>query len=64
MWLMDFKSPDFKAIAITTYQFFFNPDHPGLPLNFLLSNIFLLLFLFPTLYTLSSLLATYGGNAP
>jgi hypothetical protein len=46
----------FTLIGIAVYQFFFNPGHPDLPLNFSLSNIFLLLFLFPTFYTLSSLL--------
>jgi len=46
----------FTLFGIAVYQFFFNPRHPDLPLNFSLPNIFLLLFLFPTFYTLSSLL--------
>ncbi len=46
----------FTLLGIAVYQSFFNPTHPDLPLQFSLSNIFLLLFLFPTFYTLSSLL--------
>lgn len=46
----------FTLFGIAVYQFFINPDHPDLPLEFSLPNIFLLLFLFPTFYTLSSLL--------
>lgn len=46
----------FTLLGIAIYQSFFNSGHPDLPLQFSLSNIFLLLFLFPTFYTLSSLL--------
>jgi hypothetical protein len=46
----------YTLLGIAVYQSFFNPAHPDLPLQFSLSNIFLLLFLFPTFYTLSSLL--------
>ncbi len=46
----------FTLLCIAIYQTFFNPGHPELPLEFSLPNIFLLLFLFPTFYTLSSLL--------
>jgi len=46
----------FTLLGIAFYQSFLNPAHPDLPLPFSLSNIFLLLFLFPTFYTLSSLL--------
>lgn len=46
----------FTLLTIAFYQFFINPTHPELPLEFSLSSIFLLLFLFPTFYTLSSLL--------
>ncbi len=46
----------YTLLGIAVYQTFFNPGHPELPLDFSLSNIFLLLFLFPTFYTLSSLL--------
>ncbi len=46
----------FTLLGIALYQSFLNPAHPDLPLPFSLSNIFLLLFLFPTFYTLSSLL--------
>ena len=46
----------YTLLGIAVYQSFFNPTHPDLPLQFSLSNIFLLLFLFPTFYTLSSLL--------
>lgn len=43
-------------LSIAGYQVFINPDHPELPLEFSLSAIFLLVFLFPTFYTLTSLL--------
>ncbi len=46
----------FTLLCIALYQGFLNPSHPELPLPFSISNIFLLLFLFPTFYTLSSLL--------
>lgn len=46
----------FTLLYIALYQAFLNPAHPELPLEFSVSNIFLLLFLFPTFYTLSSLL--------
>lgn len=46
----------YTLLGIAIYQTFFNPAHPELPLDFSLSNIFLLLFLFPTFYTLTSLL--------
>ena len=46
----------FTLLYIALYQAFLNPSHPELPLEFSISNIFLLLFLFPTFYTLSSLL--------
>jgi hypothetical protein len=46
----------FTLLGIAFYQLAVNPAHVELPLAFSLSNIFLLLFLFPTFYTLSSLL--------
>ena len=46
----------FTLLCIAVYQGFLNPAHPQLPLEFSISNTFLLLFLFPTFYTLSSLL--------
>ena len=46
----------FTLLGIAFYQFFINPAHVELPLAFSLSGIFLLLFLFPTFYTLASLL--------
>lgn len=46
----------FTLLGIAFYQMVVNPAHVELPLEFSLSNIFLLLFLFPTFYTLSSLL--------
>ncbi len=46
----------FTLLSIAVYQGFMNPAHPELPLEFSISNTFLLLFLFPTFYTLSSLL--------
>jgi len=46
----------YTLICIAVYQTFLNPTHPQLPLQFTVSNMLLLLFLFPTFYTLSSLL--------
>ena len=46
----------YTLLGIAVYQSFINPAHSELPLEFSLSNILLLLFLFPTFYTLSSLL--------
>ncbi len=46
----------FTLISIACYQFFINPHHPELPLQFTIPSVLLLLFLFPTFYTLSSLL--------
>jgi hypothetical protein len=46
----------FTLLSIAFYQQFINPAHGDFPISFSLSNIFLLIFLFPTFYTLSSLL--------
>lgn len=46
----------FTFIAIAYYQTFVNPNHPDLPILFSVPNILLLIFLFPTLHTLASLL--------
>ena len=46
----------FTFIAIAYYQAFVNPSHPDLPILFSVPNILLLIFLFPTLHTLASLL--------
>ena len=46
----------FTFLAIAYYQAFVNPSHPDLPILFSVPNILLLLFLFPTLHTLASLL--------
>ncbi|XOV86678.1 MAG: hypothetical protein ACFHX7_17120 [Pseudomonadota bacterium] len=46
----------FTLLGIAGYQALINPAHPELPLGFSLSGIFLLIFLFPTFYTLTSLL--------
>ncbi|MEP5764122.1 MAG: hypothetical protein ABJ308_05995 [Halieaceae bacterium] len=46
----------YTLLGIAVYQSFLNPDHPDLPLAFSVSHVLLLLFLFPTFYTLSSLL--------
>jgi len=46
----------FTLLSIAFYQHFINPGHPELPLEFSLAVSFLLLFLFPTFYTLTSLL--------
>jgi Ca2+/Na+ antiporter len=46
----------FTFLAIAYYQAFVNPNHPDLPILFSVPNILLLIFLFPTLHTLASLL--------
>jgi hypothetical protein len=46
----------FTLLSIAVYQVFVNSQHPELPLQFSLAITFMLLFLFPTFYTLSSLL--------
>jgi len=46
----------FTLISIAIYQGFVMPDHPGLPIHFTLSNIFLLIFLFPTFFVLVELI--------
>jgi len=46
----------FTLLGIAFYQVVVNPAHAELPLTFSLSTVFLFLFLFPTFYTLSSLL--------
>lgn len=46
----------FTLLGIAVYQGIINPAHAELPIQFSLSNIFLLLFLFPTFYVLSALL--------
>lgn len=46
----------FTLIAIGCYQAWINPQHPELPLLFSLSNMLLLLFLFPMLFVLIELL--------
>ncbi|MDA0979714.1 MAG: hypothetical protein O3B72_14235 [Proteobacteria bacterium] len=46
----------FTLMGIAFYELSINSGHAELPLPFSLSSIFLLLFLFPTFYTLSSLL--------
>jgi hypothetical protein len=46
----------FTLIAIAYYQAYVNPNHPDLPITFSVPNILLLIFLFPTLHTLASLL--------
>lgn len=46
----------FTLLCIAVYEGLLNPGHIELPLAFSISNVFLLLFLFPTFYTLSSLL--------
>jgi hypothetical protein len=46
----------FTFIAIAFYQAFINPNHPELPILFSVQNILLLIFIFPTLHTLASLL--------
>ena len=46
----------FTFIAIAYYQVFVNPNPSNLPIDFSVTNILLLVFLFPTLHTLASLL--------
>lgn len=46
----------FTLVAIGCYQLWGNPGHPELPLPFSLSNMLLLLFLFPMLFVLIELL--------
>ena len=46
----------FTLLSIAIYQGFITPDHPGLPIHFTLSNIFLLIFLFPTFFVLVELI--------
>jgi hypothetical protein len=46
----------YTLLCIALYQSFVNPAHPELPMQFTVSNMLLLMFLFPTFYTLSSLL--------
>ena len=46
----------FTLLGIAVYEVSSNAGHDELPLQFSLTSIFLLLFLFPTFYTLSSLL--------
>lgn len=46
----------FTLICIAVYELFTGSTHPELPLEFSRTGIFLLTFLFPTFYTLSSLL--------
>ena len=46
----------FTLVAIGCYQIWGNPGHPELPLPFSLSNMLLLLFLFPMLFVLIELL--------
>ncbi|MEH6448092.1 MAG: hypothetical protein V7765_05440 [Oleispira sp.] len=46
----------FTFLAIAYYQVFVNPGHADLPIEFSVTHILLLVFLFPTLHTLASLL--------
>ncbi|NQV69114.1 MAG: hypothetical protein HQ498_03710 [Pseudohongiella sp.] len=46
----------FTLVCIAGYQLLIDPEHVDLPIQFSITNIFLLIFLFPTFYTLSSLL--------
>ena len=46
----------FTFFAISFYQAFINPNHPDFPILFSVSNILLVIFLFPTFYTLANLL--------
>ena len=46
----------YTLLCIAIYQSFVNPAHPQLPMQFTVPNMLLLMFLFPTFYTLSSLL--------
>lgn len=46
----------FTFLSIAVYQGFINPEHPDLPIEFTLNNIFLFAFLYPTFYVLVELL--------
>ena len=46
----------FTLLTIAYYQAFVSPDHRDLPITFSVPNILLLVFLFPTLHTLATLL--------
>jgi len=46
----------FTLLCISLYQAIVGTVHPDLPLDFSVAHVLLLLFLFPTFYTLSSLL--------
>jgi Ca2+/Na+ antiporter len=46
----------FTFLAIAYYQVFVNTGHPDLPIGFSVTHILMLVFLFPTLHTLASLL--------
>ena len=46
----------FTFLAIAYYQVFVNSGHPDLPIEFSVTHILMLVFLFPTLHTLASLL--------
>lgn len=46
----------FTFCTISFYQVFINPNHPDFPILFSVSNILLVIFLFPTFYTLANLL--------
>jgi Ca2+/Na+ antiporter len=46
----------FTFCMISFYQVFINPSHPDFPILFSVSNILLLIFLFPTFHTLAILL--------
>jgi len=46
----------FTLLIIAFYQGFVMPNPPGLPIHFTLSNIFLLIFLFPTFFVLVELI--------
>ncbi|MEH6609027.1 MAG: hypothetical protein V7696_06630 [Halioglobus sp.] len=46
----------YTLLCIASYQFFMQSGHPDLPLAFSVPHVLLLLFLFPTFYTLSSLI--------
>ncbi len=46
----------YTLLCVAIYQSFLDPGHPELPLEFSVPHVLLLLFLFPTFYTLSSLI--------
>ena len=46
----------FTLMAIAIYQLAINSCHPDLPLSFSISKTLLLVFLFPTFYTLTALI--------